>query len=68
MLLTPQHAGQQVLSAAAACSPVFLGGQVAGRRPATRTTDADLNIEIKMEFVGMRTQRDGIDLLFSLIV
>jgi len=29
MLLTPQHAGQQFLSAAAACSPVFLGGQVA---------------------------------------
>ena len=38
------------------------------RHPATRATDADLNIEVKMEFVGMRTQRDGIDLLFSLIV
>ena len=67
MLLAPQHSGQHALSGPAACSPLFLGAK-SRRQPATRATDADLNIEIKMEFVGMRTQRDGIDLLFSLIV
>ena len=66
MLLAPQHSGQHALSGPAAA--LFFSVAKSRRQPATRATDADLNIEIKMEFVGMRTQRDGIDLLFSLIV
>ena len=67
MLLAPQHSGQMRYRARLRAA-LFFSVAKSRRQPATRATDADLNIEIKMEFVGMRTQRDGIDLLFSLIV